>query len=480
MNPASLRERSAGWIVVSAMLASAVVGVCAGIKPVLGIEVAAVIGLALVTVSNVTAGLIMFTVLSFLEVLNGNGSTSYTKLFGLVLFGSWFAARASQRPELRTRLRSMTPPLLVVSAIGLIGWCAASAAWADDPGIATKATTRYLLEIILIPIVLAAIRRREHVQWFLAAFVVGAVVSTVLGVLHPVASGGDYGRLAGTIGDANEQAAVLVAAIPMAVALAETLRHRPGLRLLCWAAALLCLVGTLNTLSRGGLVALAVTLLAAVVFGGRWRAIAAVLLLVVAIGSVGYYVVVASPTSQHRVTMSDTSGRTAIWTVAWRIAQAHPFTGVGADNFQTSAVHYVQAPGNLTYLNFIVDQPHVAHNIYLEFLADLGIPGLVAFLGIVLAAFTAALRAARRFQRAGNTELEIVARALLLSIVAFMTADFFLSGQYSKQLWLTIAICPAVLNLSASAVPAAAARPDRAPRGPVGPSPRAQPVAVAR
>jgi hypothetical protein len=29
-----------------------------------------------------------------------------------------------------------------------------------------------------------------------------------------------------------------------------------------------------------------------------------------------------------------------------------------------------------------------------------------------------------------------------------VSADFFLSGEFSKQLWLTFALCPAVLALS--------------------------------
>jgi hypothetical protein len=37
---------------------------------------------------------------------------------------------------------------------------------------------------------------------------------------------------------------------------------------------------------------------------------------------------------------------------------------------------------------------------------------------------------------------------MVLALVAFMSADFFLSGEFSKQLWLTFALCPTVLALS--------------------------------
>jgi O-antigen ligase len=448
-----LRDPRTRWA-VGILLVCLGIGIASGVKPVLGIELAFALSFAFATVANVTVGLVLFTVLSFVEVINNTGGTSgasFTKLAGLVLFGSWFASRVSQSGEERASSRVPTPTAFMVLCTALLAWSALSATWADSSGIAMSSTGRYALEIILIPIVLIAIQRRDQLQWFLAAFVIGAVLSTIDGFLNPVSAGlGDYGRLTGTLGDANEQAAVLVAAMPMAVGLASTLRHRPPLRALSWAAALICLVGAVDTLSRGGLVALGAVLVAAVVFGGRWRAQATALLLATMIGTVAYFAVFAPASAQQRVTMSDTNGRTDIWTVAWRIVQAHPLNGVGSGNFQNSAIHYLQAPGSISSANLIVDVPHVAHNIYLEVLADMGIPGLIAFLGIVVAAFGAAYRAAREFERQGDFELELVARSLLLALVAFMTADFFLSGEYSKQLWLTIAICPAALNLSRS------------------------------
>jgi len=189
-------------------------------------------------------------------------------------------------------------------------------------------------------------------------------------------------------------------------------------------------------------------LVAAVVIGGQWRSRALALLLVTAVGTSVYFVAFTPASSQQRVTSADSSGRTDIWTVAWRMVEAHPFNGVGSGNFQDAAIHYLQAPGSISSASLIVDVPHVAHNIYLETLADMGVPGLVAFLGILLTAFIAGLRAAQEFHRRGDSELELVARCLLLVLVAFVTADFFLSGEFSKQLWLAVAACPALLNLS--------------------------------
>jgi hypothetical protein len=87
----------------------------------------------------------------------------------------------------------------------------------------------------------------------------------------------------------------------------------------------------------------------------------------------------------------------------------------------------------------------------------------------VVAALLAAYRAAREFERQGDHELELVARSMVLALVAFVTADFFLSGEYSKQLWLVIALCPALLNISRNQ---SSSRGQRSPQAAVGASGR--------
>ncbi len=437
----------AGWAALLLAM-SAAVGLAAGIKPSLGVALAIGIAFSLVTISDVTAGLVLFTILSFIDVLSSSGgSASFIKVAGLLLFGSWYAQRLVGTARTRAAVARI-PANLVVCVVALALWSALSVTWAESPGVALTSTLSFVLNMLLLPIVMVAVRRREHLYWVLAAFLIGAIISTAYGFIAPLAT--SQGRLEGGIGDANEQAAVLVAAIPIALALGNAMR-RPALRVLCWGGGLFCLIGVFTTLSRGGLIALGCVLVAAVLFGGRWRGKAAALLAVTLLGTITYYFAIAPLAARQRVTSSTTSGRSDIWHVALRMVDAHPLIGSGSGNFQQAAIHYVQGIGSITNANLIVDVPHVAHNIYLELLADLGIPGLLAFLGVVVCSMLAVAKAAHRFERQGDTEMELVARCLLLSLVAFMSADFFLSGEFSKQLWLTFALCPAVLALSGGA-----------------------------
>ncbi len=439
---ARARGEYAGWAALLLTM-SAAVGLAAGIKPSIGVALAIGIAFSLVTISDVTAGLVLFTILSFLDVFSSaSGSASFIKVAGLLLFASWYAQRLVGTARTRGAVARI-PSNIVVSVVALALWSTLSVTWAESSGAAVTATISFLLNMLLLPIVMVAVRRREHLYWVLGAFLIGAIISTAYGFV----SGATQGRLEGGIGDANEQAAVLVAAIPIALALGNAMR-RPGLRLLCWGGGVFCLIGVFTTLSRGGLIALGCVMVAAVVFGGRWRGKAAALLAVTLLGTVTYYFALAPLASRQRVTSATTSGRSDIWRVGWRMVEAHPFIGSGSGNFQEAAIHYVQGIGNITSANFIVNVPHVAHNIYLELLADLGIPGLLAFLGVAGFSMLAVVRAAHRFERQGDREMELVARCMVLALVAFMSADFFLSGEFSKQLWLTFALCPAVLALS--------------------------------
>ncbi len=468
------RSEYAGW--AGLLLAmSAAVGLAAGIKPSMGVAGAIGIAFSLVTISDVTAGLVLFTILSFLDVLNSSssGSASFIKVAGLLLFGSWYAQRLVGTASTRGAVARI-PANLLFCVVALALWSAVSATWAESSSVALTSTMSFVLNMLLLPIVMVAVRRREHLHWVLAAFLMGAIISTAYGFISPAATGSVEGRLAGGIGDANEQAAVLVAAIPIALALGNAMR-RPALRLLAWGGGVFCLIGVFTTLSRGGLIALGCVMVAAVGFGGRWRGKAAVLLAATLLGTVTYYFAIAPLAARQRVTSATTSGRSDIWRVGWRMVEAHPIIGSGSGNFQEAAIHYVQGIGNLTSANLIVNVPHVAHNVYLEMLADLGIPGLLAFVGVAGFSMLAVARAARRFERQDDREMELVARCMFLALVAFMSADFFLSGEFSKQLWLTFALCPAVLALShapGAARDAPAGPPDRAPE----PAYRSQPA----
>jgi hypothetical protein len=98
--------------------------------------------------------------------------------------------------------------------------------------------------------------------------------------------------------------------------------------------------------------------------------------------------------------------------------------------------------------------------VYLGALAELGIPGLLTLLAVIGFALGAAVRATWIFERLGERDMELISRAVVLSLVPVFVGDFFVSGQYEKFAWLLLSLCPVLLVLArrAAAESAAASR----------------------
>ena len=62
------------------------------------------------------------------------------------------------------------------------------------------------------------------------------------------------------------------------------------------------------------------------------------------------------------------------------------------------------------------------------------------------------MRAVRRAVQAGDRQVEILARGLVVVLAGLLVADFFGSREYDKQLWLLLSLCPAVLEISGVAL----------------------------
>jgi O-antigen ligase len=436
------------WVVLLSGLC-VVFGVTAGVSPKYAIAGALGLGFVVAVFANLTTGVALFVVLSFLDLLTvGGAAVSFMKVAGLLLFMSWVASQATGA---RRAVSSIVErhPAMIFSIVAFIGWNAISAAWALHASDALLTVYRDSLVLLLIPIMVSAVREPRHVRTIVGAFLIGAVFSAVFGILNPTsATAATAGRLSGGLGDPNEEASVLVAAIVLSVGMASVVKRSPWLALAAVIGAVIAFVGLVGTLSRGGLIAFACALVAGVIFGGRWRRSAAILLVVGVSAVVGYYAVLASGSAVSRVTSSQTSGRNDLWTVGVRMFEANPFGGVGAGNFQASSVHYLQRPGLVTAANYIVNTPLVAHNIYLEELSTVGIPGLLLMLGIFASGIAAALKAARIFERLGDRDLELMTRCVIMALIAFLSANFFISDLISKQLWLVFALCPAMLGLA--------------------------------
>ncbi len=441
------------WVIPAAfILLATATGGLAGINPQLAIGATLGIAFILVAFGSLAAGLTAFTFISFLEFALPAGAASLTKGAGLLLALAWLARVATNRGDERIYMRDY--PGATYLLLAFLGWGALSVSWSETTSGTLTDLSRYLLNFSLLVITYTAIHKREQVIALLLAWIAGTAFTAAYGLVSNPTSTADA-RLESTVGNANVLATILVAGMVLAIAIALVSKRSPLLRLAATGTAALAMFSFVFTGSRSGVLALGAAVVAAVLFAGpRYRMQALGGAIVLGITALVFFAAFAPTEIKDRIAQTvpgqvpDTEGRSTIWQVGWRMAKDNPVRGVGLGSFQTSSIHYVLEPGTLERADQIIDTPKVAHNIYLQALAELGVIGLGMFCAILFFPVWCALRAARNFLASGDQRMEIIARALAVALVSFLVADFFASEQFNKLLWLLLALGPVLLSIS--------------------------------
>ncbi|MGI5501401.1 O-antigen ligase family protein [Lentzea sp. CA-135723] len=344
------------------------------------------------------------------------------KVVPALLIGVWLVSLVRER-----RLPAPHPLHLLVALLAVV-LLATSAVHVAEPF-----TLEYLVRwvpFLVITVVLADVAARAvPVRLLLAGAVAGAVVAAA-GGLCSVVSGSL--RATGPLEDPNDLAFFLVAALPLLVALPA--RGRSRVVLLVLGAVLVA--GAAATFSRGGGIALGCALVWLIARRGL-----PVRAVVVTAAVTGVAALVFASTAQAELarafqekshiagTNADT--RMLRWQAASRMLADDPLLGVGPGGFRQE---YAAAGHNAE----IDEQTPVAHNLFLEVAAELGIPGFLLLIGLVAVGFVASERAWRR----GDLRREAV--AVQAALIAVLVASIFLSEQYYLPLWSLVAIAVAL------------------------------------
>lgn len=341
------------------------------------------------------------------------------KVVPALLIGLWLFSLYRQR-----RLPAPHPLHLVVALLAVV-LLATSAVHVAEPF-----TLEYLVRwvpFLVIAVVLADVAAREvPVRALLAATVAGAVVAAAGGLLS--VAGGSL-RATGPLEDPNDLAFFLVAALPLLVAVG-----RPRVVPLVLGAVLVA--GAAATFSRGGGIALAcalVWLIARRALPVRAVVVTAAVAGVAALVFASAAQAELSRALQEKSHIAGTNADTRMlrWQAASRMLADNPVLGVGPGGFRQE---YAAAGHNAE----IDEQTPVAHNLFLEVAAELGVPGFALLIAFVAVGFVASERALRRV--ADRREAVAVQAAL----IAVLIASIFLSEQYYLPLWSLVALAVAI------------------------------------
>jgi O-antigen ligase len=267
------------------------------------------------------------------------------------------------------------------------------------------------------------------------------------------------GRSIGGSGDPNFFAAYQVLAVPLVLVMAGEARN-PRVRIALWLAVLIAVGSVLTTLSRGGLIALVTVVVLTLALPSRslFRSPgqkASATLAVLLVGAIGFASVSSTflPRLRSPLGQGGGSGRLVLWAGALTAVKERPLTGIGYGSFQAvSDALVLRTPGVSLQAYDLPPQGQVVHNAYLGAAAEIGLPGLALFLGLLVSTARSLRRTATRASALGAAFVSRVANSLVVGLVGWGLASIFLSSATARPFWMVIGLSLALPKLLAPAV----------------------------
>lgn len=308
----------------------------------------------------------------------------------------------------------------------------------------------------LLVLVAAGIRNINDTRRFVATQAIGASLYAFVTITQFRTD--QSGRLAELFYyDANDLAMVLVSTLPLLLYVGVTTRR--------WQTKLATLVGfglimmaVMRAGSRGGFMALAAITIYLVFRFGSVKTSKRVGFVTVLVGA--FFITatdatwnqlrtLTSPNDDYNMTAE--TGRKAVWTRGIGYMMQRPLLGVGVSCFN-------QAEGRLSALaqERAAEGRGVkwstAHNSFIEIGAELGFPGLLAFVATLVFAFRTLARIRRRFSDSTDEHARAkgLVDALTASLVGYCVAGFFLSQAYGSYIYLTLGMIVGLNKVTSS------------------------------
>ncbi len=245
------------------------------------------------------------------------------------------------------------------------------------------------------------------------------------------------GTVGGIFGNPNDLAMALDMLLPLAIVLALT--SKPVGRLLYLACALVLVVGVVVTFSRGGFLGLAAAagvLLWKLGRGNRLAtaiaALAACAVLALSMPA-GYSDRLFTILHTEKDTTGSAQERQGEVMRAIEVASRHPIIGIGLNNYPVYSNHAIRA-----------------HNSFLEIAAELGLPGLIAYLILIFTPLKRLKRIERETSKSASPrkrELHFLSVGVQAAIIGYIVCAVFSSAQYQWYLFYPVAYAVSLKKL---------------------------------
>ena len=357
---------------------------------------------------------------------------------------------STRHPTRRARLIKGPTTKLVVALMVIMAIGVPFSLWVGHS--ATFVLKGMLPNALFLLLVATSVRSIRDVEWFALVNLYGALVyTTVVSLFFSV--GGD-GRLGGLIFyDSNDFALVMVCTIPFAIYFLGK-GQKQSHRIAALITMGMILTAMVKSGSRGGFIGLIAVMLYVLL---RYRAIPSRVRLAVTVAGVALFLGFASdkywttmgtilhPQSDYNY--NDNVGRVEVWKRGLGYMVHNPIVGVGVSA-------YPVAEGGSDLARSLAAQGRgfkwsVAHNSFLETGAELGIPGALVFIGILVVTGFGLTRLSPRGKWAPWISRREMALAQMLvgALFGFSVAGFFVSAEYFAYLYFILGLAVGLMKL---------------------------------
>jgi len=338
--------------------------------------------------------------------------------------------------------------------LALLAWIALS-----TPGAIVRGTSfdllfgNFIKTVLMYLVIAAGVRGVRDVERVAMAYLASATIYAAVVLSRFDLGEGDSWRLGDLYYyDANDFATFCVTAMPIALYFLHRARALYQ-RLFAAGALALLAIAFVRSGSRGGFIALVAVVVfitvgyRAIALRRRLLATALVAVVVLATASERYWTQMGTIMSDSDYNRSEETGRMKIWQRGIGYMLQFPVFGVGANNF--NAAEGMLSPFAQRQQLGRGVKWNAAHNSYVQVGAELGIPGLLMFAGMIAAAFVALRHAGRRARiTIGSPAARELTQAIAASLIGFVVGAVFLSLAYSEILFTLLALAVALQKVT--------------------------------
>jgi putative inorganic carbon (HCO3(-)) transporter len=339
---------------------------------------------------------------------------------------------------------------LSIFIVVLLGAMLLSTIYAVDKKIALTESARFITYIFMYFIIKYEFNSEKQIKILLKCYMFISFILSCIGIYQHFTGFGltekftkasAFGtgiRIASTLFNPNAYGAYLILIIFPLIMLSIYERNK-NKKIVYTVISLLLLTNLLMTLSRNALLGFTLGILVlALIYSIK---------LIFALGGFSVLMFLIPSVLQRFKAVTSSSqneSRIKLWKTAIMMIKEHPILGVGNGNFVTRYNEYIKKYKELKYQEY---QNYPSHNSYLKVQSELGVIGIVSFLGIVT---TALFRVKKLYSTTSDKFYKPFYMGVMASMVAFLFMNFsdnlFFVPKATTYFWFLLATVEALLN----------------------------------